>query len=62
MNKTCTFCDKPLKAIGIARKNGKNHNDWEGRELHKKCYKQQQTKEELEAMYQRTMQISQKYN
>ena len=35
----CKKCGNPLKSIGTARKNGKKtHNDWESRELHKKCW------------------------
>ncbi len=37
----CEYCNKPLRAIGHARKNGKNHNDWSTRKLHKKCWKLQ---------------------
>lgn len=35
----CLKCDKPLKSIGTARKNGKSHPDWANREYHKCCYK-----------------------
>ena len=40
----CKYCGKPLRLIGMERKNGKvlnNHNgkDWKGREYHKKCWK-----------------------
>jgi hypothetical protein len=35
----CLKCDKPLKSIGTARKNGKSHPDWATREYHKCCYK-----------------------
>ena len=35
----CKMCDKPLKSIGTARKNGKSHPDWATREYHKCCYK-----------------------
>jgi len=35
----CKKCGRPLKAIGTARKNGKkSHNDWDNRELHKRCW------------------------
>ena len=40
----CLKCGKPLKLIGIERKNGKgNYKDWKDndkkpREYHKKCY------------------------
>jgi hypothetical protein len=36
----CLKCDKPLKAIGTARKNGKSHPDWATREYHKCCWKE----------------------
>ena len=35
----CLKCDKPLKSIGTARKNGKSHPDWATREYHKCCWK-----------------------
>lgn len=35
----CLKCDKPLKSIGTARKNGKPHPDWATREYHKSCWK-----------------------
>jgi hypothetical protein len=35
----CTWCGKSLVAIGNYRKNGKPHNDWQDRKLHKKCWK-----------------------
>ena len=38
----CERCNKPLKAIGHARENGKNHPDWAKRTLHKKCWKEEQ--------------------
>jgi hypothetical protein len=42
--KLCCYCNKPLKAIGNNRKNGRsfssnNGNDWSSRQTHKKCYK-----------------------
>jgi hypothetical protein len=37
--RTCVFCNKTLKTMGFLRKNGKNHPDWESRDLHKKCWK-----------------------
>ena len=36
----CVKCGKPLKAIGNARANGKNHHDWGSRQLHKKCWQE----------------------
>ena len=38
----CEKCGKPLRAIGTARKNGKNHADWDSRNLHKKCWKEEE--------------------
>lgn len=41
----CLNCDKPLKSIGTARKNGKTtHGDWATREYHKICWKELQNK------------------
>ena len=36
--KTCVWCQKPLTKIGNARANGKSHDDWPGRNTHKKCW------------------------
>ena len=36
----CLHCNKPLTAIGHARKNGAPHADWPTREYHKKCWKE----------------------
>ena len=36
----CVKCQKPLVSIGSKRANGKNHNDWDTRRLHKKCFKE----------------------
>ena len=38
----CEKCGKPLKAIGHARENGKDHPEWAKRTLHKKCWKEEQ--------------------
>lgn len=36
----CQHCNKPLKIIGILRKNGSNnYEDYKERKYHKKCYK-----------------------
>ena len=40
VKRKCKSCGKYLRAIGHARKNGKNHKDWETRDYHKKCWKQ----------------------
>ena len=37
--KKCLMCNKSLVSVGNARENGKYHNDWDKRSLHKKCYK-----------------------
>jgi len=34
----CIECDGKLVAAGNARVNGRNHNDWETRKTHKKCF------------------------
>lgn len=45
----CERCGKPLKAIGLARTNGKKtHNDWSSRKLHKCCWKKIKEEEELQ--------------
>ena len=38
----CRRCLKPLVAVGAARQGGKAHADWESRELHKKCFIEEQ--------------------
>lgn len=35
----CIECGKTLVAVGNARSNGKPHNDWGSRKLHKKCWR-----------------------
>lgn len=40
MRSKCWCCGGPLYSIGWARKNGKNHPDWNSRLFHKKCYKE----------------------
>ena len=37
-NKYCTRCKKVLQVMGNLRKNGRKHNDWDSREMHKKCW------------------------
>ena len=40
LNRKCTVCEKPLKAIGTARKNGRyKGSDWQARPMHIKCLK-----------------------
>ena len=38
--KKCLHCFKRLVPIGFSRGNGKNHDDWDTRFLHKKCWKE----------------------
>ena len=40
VSRICTECKRPLVTVGNARKNGKNHRDWNTRSTHKKCYKE----------------------
>jgi hypothetical protein len=35
----CRVCLKPLVPIGTSRINGKSHDDWYGRTLHKQCFR-----------------------
>ncbi len=34
----CTYCCKKLVPIGHDRSNGRDHHDWAGRKMHKKCF------------------------
>ena len=36
----CWHCCHPLVPIGRARANGRSHDDWPGRKLHKKCWRE----------------------
>ena len=39
-SRVCQHCQKPLRMIGVQRKNGKElYKDWNSRKWHKKCYK-----------------------
>ena len=45
----CLKCNRPLRAIGRQRKNGRDfqsganlNNDWAQRQYHKKCWKEEQ--------------------
>ena len=45
----CLSCNKPLRSIGLNRKNGRlfvsgenNNEDWKNRKYHKKCWKEKQ--------------------
>ena len=35
----CCYCGERLVPIGSARANGRGHDDWHGRKLHKTCYR-----------------------
>ena len=35
----CLYCGSKLVPIGKSRSNGKDHEDWTKRKLHKKCFK-----------------------
>ena len=37
----CTRCGTTLRAVGRARANGRAHDDWARRSLHKKCWKEE---------------------
>lgn len=45
--KTCIWCQKPLTKIGNARANGKSHDDWPGRNTHKKCWLENEVQRQL---------------
>ena len=45
----CRICGKCIVPIGFARANGKNHSDWNGRFLHKKCWYIEMKEREIEA-------------
>ena len=48
----CTFCLGPLRAIGLDRKNGKgSYNDWNSREMHKQCLKEDIKQEKYKLQY-----------
>ena len=42
----CIWCQKPLKKIGHARANGKSHDDWVARSSHKKCWIENELKQQ----------------
>ena len=42
----CWRCFGCLQPVGFARANGKPHDDWEGRVLHKKCWLEIKREEE----------------
>ena len=56
LNRQCEYCKKPLKQIGIQRKNGSaSFFDWVNRKYHKSCYvivsKELHTKRMIEKIY-----------
>ncbi len=48
----CQRCGRPLVAIGIARKNGRPHHDWNSREYHKECFKAEMDEQYLKHIQQ----------
>ncbi len=40
LHNKCWSCGGMLQPIGNARMNGRCHDDWDGRVLHKKCWKE----------------------
>jgi hypothetical protein len=42
----CWHCGSKLVPIGSSRMNGAGHDDWEGRYLHKTCWKELKSEEE----------------
>lgn len=47
----CSKCGKELKSVGTSRKNGKDHPDWETRNMHKKCWKEEEEKKRAIAYF-----------
>lgn len=46
LGKDCYHCGKPLTPIGNARTNGADHEDWDTRQFHKKCWRQLKIEQE----------------
>jgi hypothetical protein len=44
---SCEYCDGHLVVIGNRRKNGAPHRDWDGRTMHKQCWKKHKENEHL---------------
>ncbi len=42
----CWHCGSKLVPVGSSRTNGAGHDDWDGRYLHKKCWKELKDEEE----------------
>ncbi len=43
----CWHCGGKLVPIGSSRINGASHNDWDGRYLHKQCWRELKQEDEL---------------
>ena len=61
----CEWCGGILVAVGSARANGADHDDWTTRKLHKRCFKEKREIEKREkrindvkAVYERLRQRS----
>ena len=57
----CEWCGGVLVAVGSARANGADHDDWSTRKLHKRCYKEKkevEKQDEIAAVYERLRQRS----
>ena len=46
LNNKCWHCEGNLVAVGNSRCNGANHEDWEGRYLHKTCWRELKKRED----------------
>ena len=57
----CVMCGRSIVKFGRARKNGKYHNDWNHRELHKKCFIKKREEEKLDALYNKTLVIAEHF-
>lgn len=53
----CIRCGGVLVPMGKARDNGKSHNDWASRTMHKKCWKKQQEIERQQRIAMKRQQI-----
>jgi hypothetical protein len=42
-NNICIECGKVLVPVGTSRSNGKSHDDWPSRKMHKKCWIKKQS-------------------
>ena len=45
----CWHCGRKLVPIGTSRKNGAAHHDWDGRYLHKTCWRKRNEEQEEES-------------